>query len=96
MTDRTHGSGDDWADEDQYWQTASRQRPYAKNTDYSALRGGYRYGFESARHHRQRSWQDAEPELEHNWATYEHRGESTWQQVKDAVRDAWDRVVNRG
>jgi hypothetical protein len=28
-------------------------------------------------------------------SSYSYRGKSTWQQVKDAVRDAWDRVTGR-
>jgi uncharacterized protein YjbJ (UPF0337 family) len=34
-----------------------------------------------------------EPDLERDWDRYEARGQSTWQQIKGAVKDAWDRVV---
>lgn len=84
-----------WEDEDEYWRDASRERDYARDHDYDTLRGGYRYGFESAREHRQRTWQDVEPELEQGWSSYEHRGTSTWAQVKGAVRDAWHRVTGQ-
>jgi hypothetical protein len=42
-----------------------------------------------------REWNDVENDLRTGWNTYEHRGSSTWEQVKDAVRDAWDRVTGR-
>ena len=37
----------------------------------------------------------AEPDLRAGWDRYEHRGEasSMWEDIKEAVRDAWDRVV---
>jgi len=84
-----------WEDEDLYWRNTSRERDYGRNRDYETLQGGYRYGFESAREHRARTWQDVEPELERGWSTYQYRGESTWEQVKDAVRDAWHRVTGQ-
>jgi hypothetical protein len=42
-----------------------------------------------------RSWDDAESDLRSGWDSYEHRGESqsTWEEIKEAVRDAWDRVA---
>ncbi len=85
-----------WDDEDTYWQTNYRTRPYAADTtDYARFRPAYRYGYESASRFTDRNWTDVEPELSRGWSTYEHRGTSTWEQVKDAVRDAWDRVMGR-
>ena len=37
----------------------------------------------------------ASSHLQSNWNKYEHRGTSTWEQVKGAVRDAWDRAMGR-
>jgi len=85
-----------WDEEDTYWQTNYRTRPYAAGaTDYASYRPAYRYGYESASRYHDRSWSDVEPELSRGWDTYEHRGTSTWEQVKDAARDAWDRVMGR-
>jgi len=86
-----------WDDEDSYWRTNFRSRPYASsaNRDYAYYRPGYRYGFDSAQRYSGRAWNDVEPELSKKWSTYEHKGESTWEQVKDAVRDAWDRVTGK-
>jgi len=87
----------EWNDEDEYWRGSFRSRPYASggSPDYEAFRPGYRYGFESARRYQDRNWNDVESDLSRGWSTYEHRGNSTWEQVKGAVRDAWDRVTGR-
>jgi hypothetical protein len=85
-----------WETEDNYWFENFTSRPYALGPDYyERFRPGYRYGFESARSHMGRRWEDAESDLRSGWERYEHRGEngSTWDEIKEAVRDAWDRVV---
>jgi hypothetical protein len=85
-----------WETEDNYWFENFTARPYALGPDfYDRFRPAYRYGFESAQHHMGREWDDAEADLRRGWDTYEHRGgaPSAWDQVKEAVRDAWDRVV---
>lgn len=86
-----------WEQEDEYWRTNYRTRPYASgsSTEYDVYRPGFRYGYESASRYRDRSWNDVESELSSDWSKYEHRGASTWEQVKDAVRDAWDRVTGK-
>ena len=87
-----------WETEDNYWHENFTSRPYALGPDYyDRFRPAYRYGFESARHEMGRSWEDAEPDLRAGWERYEHRGENptVWDEIKDAVRDAWDRVVGR-
>jgi hypothetical protein len=87
-----------WDDEDTYWRSNYRTRPYASgSSEYDRYRPGYRYGYDSASRYEGRQWNDIEPQLSRDWNSYEHRGTSTWEQVKDAVRDAWDRVTgNRG
>ena len=83
-----------WQDEDEYWRSNYRSRPYAStSTDYESWRGGYRYGYDAANRYQGRQWSDIEPELSRGWSSYEHRGHSTWENVKAAVRDAWDRVT---
>ena len=84
-----------WDEEDSYWRTNYRDRPYASTggRDYNYYQPGYRYGYEAANRYQNRDWTDVESDLSRDWNRYEHRGSSTWEQVKDAVRDAWDRVV---
>jgi hypothetical protein len=86
-----------WEDEESYWRTNWRTRPYASagSADYNSYQPAYRYGFESANRYSDREWNDVESDLRTNWNSYEHRGSSTWEQVKDAVRDAWDRVTGQ-
>ncbi|HEX6631784.1 MAG TPA: hypothetical protein VF048_11875 [Gemmatimonadaceae bacterium] len=89
-------SGIDWNTEDAYWQTNYSSRPYATaDRDYDYYRPAYRYGTESASRYRGRNWNDVESDLRSGWDTYEHRGagQSTWENMKDAVRDAWNRVT---
>lgn len=99
--DRVSPGGDSdwkasWDTEDNFWFENFTSRPYALGPDfYERFRPAYRYGFESAQHHVGRQWEDAEPDLREGWQRYEHRGDnsSTWDDIKAAVRDAWDRVV---
>ncbi len=95
MADQFDRTG--WDEEDEYWRTNYRSRPYASSgsADYEAYRPGFRYGYESAGRYQDRRWEDVESELSTGWSKYEHRGTSTWEQVKGAVRDAWDRVTGR-
>jgi hypothetical protein len=86
-----------WETEDNYWHENFSSRPYAVGPDYyDRFRPGYRYGFEAAQHYMGRGWDEAEPDLRRGWETYAHRGQapSAWEEIRDAVRDAWDRVVS--
>lgn len=85
-----------WETEDNYWTENFSSRPYALGPDfYDRFRPAYRYGFESAQHHVGRRWDDAEQDLKQGWERYQHRGDnnSTWDEIKEAVRDAWDRIA---
>jgi hypothetical protein len=84
-----------WNDEDTYWRSNYRSRPYGSSADrdYDFYQPGYRYGYEAANRYHGRSWSDVEADLSRDWNSYQHRGNSTWEQIKDAVRDAWDRVT---
>jgi hypothetical protein len=88
-----------WETEDNYWFENFSSRPYALGPDwYDHYRPAFRYGFESARHHMGRAWEEAEPDLRKGWETYQHRGATSrpWQEIRDAVKDAWDRGTTRG
>jgi hypothetical protein len=94
-TGGTTGIGD-WTTEETYWRNNFASRPYARaERDFDFYRPGYRYGFESANRYRGKQWNDVESDLRSGWGRYEHRGQSTWENVKDAVRDAWNRVAGR-
>ena len=82
-------------DEDSYWTENYHTRPYASGKDYEFYQPAYRYGSEAASRFKGRQWNDIESDLSRSWKSYEHRGDSTWEQIKDAVRDAWDRVTGK-
>jgi hypothetical protein len=87
----------EWDDEDAYWRTNYRNRPYvsAGADEYDLYRPGYKYGYEAANKYEGRNWDEVESDLSSSWHTYEDRGNSTWEQIKGAVRDAWDRVTGK-
>ena len=86
-----------WTDEDTYWRSNFRSRPYASahGKEYDYYEPAYRYGFEAAHRYPDRAWSEVEPELSSGWRSYKHAGASTWEQMKDAVRDAWDRITGK-
>lgn len=86
-----------WETEDNYWEENFSSRPYVLGPDYyDRFRPAYRYGFESARDSLGRSWDDAEPDLRSGWQRYQEESgtPSAWDEIKAAVRDAWDRVAS--
>ena len=90
------GLGTDWLAEEQYWRTNWNDRPYVTaDRGFDYYRPGYQYGYESANRYRGRNWNDVESDLRTGWDRFEHRGESTWEHMKDAVRDAWNRVTGK-
>ena len=58
-----------WNDEDSYWRSNWRSRPYASggSYDYDYYQPGYRYGFESAGRFADREWDDVESDLQSGW-----------------------------
>jgi hypothetical protein len=84
-----------WTNEERYWREQYNTRPYARGRSFDQLSGGYRYGVQSANRYAGRDWNEVEPDLRRDWDAYEHRGQSTWEDMKDAVRDAWDRMTGR-
>lgn len=84
-----------WQDEERYWRENYRSRPYVQQgREFEEYKPAYQYGYESASRFEGRSWNDSERELREGWGRYEGRGksDSTWENIKDTVRDAWDRV----
>lgn len=87
-----------WESEDAYWRNTIQSRPYwAAGTTYDDWRPAYQYGYESAVQYRGRTWDTSlETDLERGWDSYPERAndaEWTWNRVKDAVRDAWNRLT---
>ncbi len=88
--------GSDWRTEDAYWQSAYPERPYARaDRSYEFYRSAYRYGVERAAMWRAREWADAEGDLRDGWGALDPESGAPWEEMKDAVRDAWDHVRGR-
>jgi len=86
----------DWDSEDAYWQSAYPERPYASaDRSYAYYRDAYRFGAEAAKRHSGREWNDVEHDLRGEWPAGRESATSTWEEMKAAVRDAWDHVRGR-
>lgn len=84
-----------WDAEDKWWRENYSSRPYASGLAYDDLRPAYRYGYESGRHYLGRSWDEVQTDLRTGWDKFEGKGPggALWENVKDAVKDAWNRVT---
>jgi hypothetical protein len=83
----------DWGTEDAYWRENYATRPYVSvDRGYEYYQPAYRFGATSASRYAQGDWATVEPELAKDWDRDRADGGSKWDDVKDAVRDAWDRA----
>ena len=80
--------------ENNFWSENWSSRPYAAaDLGYSHYQPAYRFGWESRMRWQGHRWEDAEPHLMREWEAAHGESKSTWQEIKDAVRDAWDRLT---
>jgi hypothetical protein len=85
--------------EGDYWRQNFRRRPYYQaGRSYEHYEPGYRLGWRSAADFGQeaKEFEDVETELERRWAYELSSGEMNWEDVREAVRDAWNRARARG
>jgi hypothetical protein len=81
--------------EEEYWRENYRNRPYSKEgVDYSEYAPAYRYGWEAATRedYRNRTFEDVEPELQREWEADIARYQRPWSDMREAIRDAYNRV----
>jgi hypothetical protein len=66
----------------------------SRGSPYEHWAPAYRYGYDLASdpRARDRDWAAVEPEARRQW---EARHQGTWDEVKDAVRYAWDKIRGR-
>ena len=84
----------EWTADSTFWRDNYKSRPYFRaDRDYAYYEPAYRYGYESANRYRGKSWEESQRDLEREWDNYQLRGKLAWHEIKDAVRDAWDRVT---
>lgn len=86
----------DWNLDQTWWRTNFRDRPYVTaDRRFEDYEPGYRFGYESATRYRGKKWNDVESNLKTDWKTFEGRGQSTWENMKDSIHDAWDKVTGK-
>jgi uncharacterized membrane protein len=86
-------AGEDWDMYDQTFRSDYQTRYGLSGFGYDYYQPAYRYGFDLSREERFRGydWDRLEPEARRDW---ESRGiGGAWDDVKDAVRHAWERVT---
>jgi hypothetical protein len=83
----------DWTGHDGYWRDNYGARPYTHaDRAYEYYQPAYKYGHESAFFYGGRSWdEEVEHDLERGWDQARGDSNCTWIEVKDAVRDAYER-----
>jgi hypothetical protein len=88
--------GGEWSSEEAWWRDNLRSRPWARrDRDFEHYHGALRYGWEQAqRHDPSLGWSDVESDMIYGWKDSPWRGRefSAWEEVKEAVRDAWQQV----
>jgi hypothetical protein len=83
----------DWSMYDQSFRSDYQTRYAMSGFDYEYYSPAYRYGYDLAHDdtYRGYDWERVEPEARRDW---ESRGlEGTWDDVKDAVRHAWESIT---
>jgi hypothetical protein len=81
--------------ESAYWRENYKNRPYYQTgKTYSDYEPAYRYGWESAtrRDLAGRKFEEVERDLERGWDRARGGARESWYDIKDATRDAWQRV----
>ena len=79
--------------EEAYWRENYASRPYVtKGTTFDEYGPAYRYGVDGYGRYKDRSFEQAEPELMRDWDHAKGTSKLTWENAKHATRDAWQRV----
>ncbi len=86
----------DWTRDRGWWRENYRNRPYAlADRSFEDYEPGYRYAYDTYPRYKGRKFSDIETDLRTGFNKFEARGQSTWENVKDAVRDAWDKLTGK-
>lgn len=84
--------------ETNHWRETFWTRPYYREgRKYSDYEAAYRYGWENASlpYTRDLTFEEYEPKLSRDWKIVRGNVRHEWAEMKDAARDAWDRVRGR-
>ena len=81
--------------EEEYWRSEFKNRPYyAKGKQYEHYHPHYRFGWESSAKEKfqDRDFEEVEPDLKHTWQKFNEDPLLKWEDVREVVRDAYDRI----
>jgi hypothetical protein len=83
----------DWSGHDEYWRDNYGARPYTQaDRGYEYYQPAYKYGHESAFFYGGRAWDESvAADVARGWEQARGDSDCTWDEVKDAVRDAYER-----
>lgn len=83
--------------EEAYWLREYQSRPYYQaHRKYEDYLPAYRLGWEIAatKEYEDREFRQAEHELRNRWQAHHLNSELEWEEVRQAMRDAFDRIRN--
>ena len=79
--------------EDAYWRDEYKNRDYVDaGSSYDDFGPAYGYGVNAYGTHGDRTFDEAEPDLERGWNSARGTSSLGWDRAKHATRDAWSRV----
>ena len=90
-----HGSvsPEDYVGEENFWREEHSARPYAAGKDFDTLRHAYRYGMETYHQEGGRPFDELnDNDLQAGWAKMQHSESHVWDDMKHAMRDAYERL----
>ena len=83
----------DPAEEDSYWREHYSVRPYvAPGEAFDYYEHAYRTGYENYGRYLGQSFDEVEDDLRQDYARRAGESSLTWEKVREAARDAWQRV----
>ena len=78
---------------DRYYESQFDQAPYRQSeASFDDYRPAYRYGTTARSQYPDRTWDDAERDLERQWDSVKGNSRLQWNEAKSAVKDAWHNV----
>lgn len=79
--------------EEAHWRENYSDRPYVeRGANFEDYGPAYGFGVRSSGQYPGRTFDEAEPEMSHNWAASRGASRLEWDAARLAVRDAWQRV----
>ena len=80
-----------------YWQQNYATRPYAdKSASYEEYAPAYQSGWEGASRNPNQTFDQNESTLRQDWEKVKGKSTLGWDKAREAARDSWNRVSNRG